>query len=294
MEKQAPARLLARLSDQRWAQVCELGEQLQKEKALCESLVKKDRQAVEKFFLSLDLLLARKRENFLGALDAVSVEISLAYDPLIHKVKDIQEEQLDLVSLGSSVEKEDSPLVFLDKVHMFRERVDALVKAPLPSVTHLSITPRAAEFLQQHWPAVTIGKLGEGPVPQVSCCTKPDGQGPEDGPQAGGDQAGAQSKDFLLQLQPTAPVVLLGLLLLLVVVWLNPVGGASLGFSLLSQLSQVVHGLGSELTGSLWKTVGVLYAEMEQVLERCSSALSTLGESIYQQLASFYKSLSSS
>lgn len=291
-ERQAPASLLARLSDQRWAQVCELGEQLEQEKASCEVLVGQDRHVVEQFFQGLELILAQKREAFLGALDTASVEISLVYDPLIHRLKELQEEQLDLVSLGSLVEEEDSPLVFLEKVHTFRERVDALLMAPLPTVTSLSITPRAADYLPQHWAAVTIGGLEEGPVPQISCCAKPGIPPPQPGSVAEEEAPSlGWIQELWLQLQPTPPVFLLGVLLLLTALWVNPVGGASMGFALLSQFSQVVHSLSSELTSSVWDAAGFLYAEMGEVAQRCSSALSTLGENGYQQLASFCKTL---
>ncbi|KAK6296783.1 hypothetical protein J4Q44_G00329250 [Coregonus suidteri] len=150
----------------------------------------------------------------MGALDTASVEMSLTYDPLIQRLKELQqEEQLDLLSLGSAVEDEDSPLVFLEKVYMFRERVEALVNAPLPKVTSLSITPRAAEYLEQHWAGVTIGGLDEGPVPQVFCCAKPTILETVLRTEAG-SHPGGWVQDLWLQLQPTPPVVLLGLLLL--------------------------------------------------------------------------------
>ncbi|KAG7215612.1 hypothetical protein INR49_022138 [Caranx melampygus] len=251
-EKQTPSQLLAGLSDQRWQQVCELGELLEQEKARCDGLVRQDRQEVNQFFQSLEVVLAKKRQAYLEALDKAGVEVSQAYDPLIHRVKELQEEQLDLVSLGSSVEVEDSPLVFLEKVHMLRERVEEFMKTPLPSVINLSVSPRAADFLQQRWTAVTIRSLEEAPIPKVSCCTRCSGSVEA----AAAPEAGRDRPDMWCELQPTSSAVLLGLLLLVLVLWVNPVGGASLGFSLLSQFSQVVHGLSSELITSVWDTAG--------------------------------------
>ncbi|KAK9520953.1 hypothetical protein VZT92_020807 [Zoarces viviparus] len=255
-EKQTPSLLLARISEQRWTQVCELGEQLEQEKARCEGLVRQDRQEVNRFFQALEVVLARKRHAYLEALDKAGAEVSGAYDPLIHRVKALQEEQLDLVSLGSSVEEEDSPLVFLEQVHLFRERVEGFIKAPLPSVINLFVTPRAAEHLQQHWPAVTIGSLEEAPVPNVCCCARcggveAGGRGPADG----------WAQNLWWELRPTSSLLLLGLLLLLLLLllaalWVNPVGGAALGSSVLSRFSQSVHGLSSELVTSVWDTAG--------------------------------------
>lgn len=70
--------------------MCELGEQLEQERARCEGLVRQDRQEVNQFFLSLEAVLARKRQAYLEALDKAGAEVSQAYDPLIHRVKELQ------------------------------------------------------------------------------------------------------------------------------------------------------------------------------------------------------------
>ncbi len=200
---------------------------------------------------------------------------------------------MDLVSLGSSVEEEDSPLVFLEKVYSFRERVEEFIATPLPSMINFSITPRAAEYLQQQWPAVTIGSLEEAPVPKLCCCSRcgviEAGMEAEDG----SDQSDSWVQDLWCELRPTTSVVLLGLVLLLVVLWVNPVGGASLGFSLVSRLSQIVHGLSSELITSVWDTVGPAYTVMEDAVERWSSQLSSVSVNAFQQLAALFKTLTS-
>lgn len=71
-------------------EVCELREQLEQGKAHCESLVRKDRLAVDQFFQGLELTLSKKKEAFLGALDSVSADVSKAYDPLINRMKEMQ------------------------------------------------------------------------------------------------------------------------------------------------------------------------------------------------------------
>ncbi|KAE8295229.1 Tripartite motif-containing protein 59 [Larimichthys crocea] len=259
-EKQTPSRLLARLSERRWAQVCELGEQLEQEKTRCEDLVRQDRQEVNQFFQTLEAVLARKKQAYLQALDKASAEVARVYDPLIHKVKDLQEEQLDLVSLGSSVEEEDSPLVFLEK----------------QSTSSSTGLP------------VTLGSLEEAPVPKLCCCTR---CGSVDA-DSGKDQSDGW-QDLWCELRPTSSVVLLGLLLLLVALWVNPIGGASLGFSLVSHFSQLVHGLSSELITSVCDTAGSAYTVMEAAVERWSSHLCSVGETAVQQLAALFKTLTS-
>ncbi|XP_037323779.2 tripartite motif-containing protein 59 isoform X1 [Pungitius pungitius] len=277
-EKRTPSQLLARLSEQRWAQVCELGEQLEQEKARCEGLVSQDRREVDQFFQALEAVLARKRHAYLEALDQAGAEVCEAYDPLIRRVKALQEEQLDLVSLGSSVEEEDSPLVFLEEVHVFRERVEEFIKTPLPSVLNLSLTPRAAEHLQQHWPAVTIGSLEDAPVPTVCCCSRC-------GAAAEADAGGSDGTDGWAR-----RVLLLGLLLLLAAaaMWVEPDG-----LSLLSHWSQLVHELSSELMMSVCQTAESAQAVLQAAVDGWRSRLSSVGEEASQQLAALFKSLTS-
>ncbi|XP_068440171.1 tripartite motif-containing protein 59 [Clinocottus analis] len=293
-EKKTPSLLLASLSEQRWGQVCELGEQLEQEKVRCEGLVRQDRQAVNQFFQSLEVVLARKRHAYLEALDHAGSEVSRAYDPLIHRVKALQEEQLDLVSLGSSVEEEDSPLIFLEQVHLFRERVEEFFKTPLPSVINLSVTPRAAEHLQLHWPAVTIGRLEDAPVPKVCCCARCGGVEAGAGTEtAGRDPSDSRVPSSRWEPRPALSAALLALLLLLLLLtalWLNPAGGASLGFSLLSPFIQSVHGLSSDVITSVWDTAESAYTLLEAAVERWSSHLSSAAGNTCRQLAAcFYK-----
>lgn len=182
-------------------------------------------------------------------------------------------------------------MVFLEKVYQFRERVEEFTKAPLPSVINLSVTPRAAEYLQQHWPAVTIGRLEEAPVPRVYCCARCGTL------EAEAERGPSYSRvgDLRLEFQPMSSVGLLGLLLLLLLaaLWVNPVGGASLGFSLLSRFSQLVHGLSSEVITYAWDSAGSAYTVMGAAVERWSSQLSSVGEKGFQQLTALFKTLTS-
>lgn len=193
------------------------------------------------------------------------------------------------MSLGSSVEDEDSPLVFLEKVHLFRERVEVFTASPLPSVMNLSVTPRAAEYLQQHWPTVTIGSLEEAPVPKVCCCTRCGNVGAVVDTEAGRDRSDSWIQDLWFKLRPTFSVVVLGLLLLLATLWVNPVGGASLGFSLVSRFIQLVHGLSGELIAAVWDAVESAFTVMGATAERWSSRLSSVCEKGFQQWLSYLK-----
>lgn len=70
--------------------MCELGEQLEQEKARCDALLRQDRQEVNQFFVSLEEVLARKKQAYLEALSEAAAEVAATYDPLIHTVKELQ------------------------------------------------------------------------------------------------------------------------------------------------------------------------------------------------------------
>ncbi|XP_077578510.1 tripartite motif-containing protein 59 [Stigmatopora nigra] len=196
--------LLEQLSEDRWAQVSELREELDREKARCESALEQDRLEVDEYFYTVEMTLVKKRQAYIDALDKALTEVSLSYNPLIHRVKELQEEQVDLVSLAESVRKEDSPLAFLQKVHTFRERVYDYTVASLPRAPKLSVTPQAGDYLRRRWSTVALGELGEAPVPELSArCT---------------DGLLAQDWSFL---GPQMVLPLLMLLLVMSVCWLG-------------------------------------------------------------------------
>ncbi|KAI7800411.1 tripartite motif-containing protein 59 [Triplophysa rosa] len=166
-ERAAPVQLLEGL---RGDQISSLAEHLRQEKVRSESLVQEDREVVAHFFQELELILAEKQDQFMRALDGASVLLAETYDPLVEQLKELQVEESALISLSSSIEEEGQPLVYLEKVHQLRARVNALNQIVLPQVPCLHIAPRAEEFIEEHWTRVTVRELRDGPIPDISCC----------------------------------------------------------------------------------------------------------------------------
>lgn len=260
------------------SQVCVLAERLEQEKARGENLVRQDREAVVSFFQGLELLLHRKRDEYMAALDAASSELARSYDPLIEKLKDMQEEQLSLISLSSSVQDEDSPLAFLEKVHFFRTRVTSLTQIPMPQVVPLYIEPRAEDFLRENWAKVTIGGLEHGPVPKVACHTR--------------SCLGNRPLPISLSrawLNPQwFPLIVLLLLVVLVAagLYLDAFGIASLKISMLSPLSELLQ----SLIDQLWWPFDIK-GLLEAVASNISACVSSLAHRTYQYFAFFLQAL---
>ncbi|MCJ8744855.1 hypothetical protein PDJAM_G00123410 [Pangasius djambal] len=277
-ERNTPARLVERLTDRRWEEVCGLVEKLEQEKSRHEDLIRQDREAVTRFFQGLERLLEHKKEAFMKVLDRANGQLACTYKPLIEKLKDMKEEQLELISIISSFSDNESALVFLEKVHHLRERVDALTHTELPEVPTLHISPRLEEFLEEHWANVTIGRLEDSPVPEISCQVKR---------HTTEEPALAQKWMFM----SLTAVAFLMVLLFLLLFCLNPVIGASLGFSNVSQISQAVVSLAHELSLPLHGSGTFLYCLLHDLSLKFNSYISAVGESTYQHVAFFFKTL---
>lgn len=189
---------------------------------------------------------------------------------------------MDLVSFGSLVEEEESPLVFLEKVHLFRERVEEFTASPLPLVVSLSLAPRAADFLQQHWASVSIGGLEDAPVPKVCCCARCGSIGTDVETETGGGGTDSPDQQSKLWTVPSLGGLLL-LLGLLGLLGAHLVGRLSLGLALLPQLDQAI--------ACLCGSAQALYATMGSHLETWGSYLSAAGQNSIQHLALLVDSL---
>ncbi|XP_028818412.1 tripartite motif-containing protein 59 [Denticeps clupeoides] len=279
-ERDAPAKLVESLTDKRWTEVCALVDQLEQEKERSEGLVRRDRDAVTQFFQGLDGVLARKKAEVMSALDRAGADLSLAYEPLIEKLKSMKAEQLELINLSSSVEEEESALDFLEKVHQLQQRVNTLVQTPLPKVTPFCISPSVGDFLAEHWPRVTIGGLEQVPVPKFAC--KPRGHLDESSAPTGCTQSWTRTR--------LVPATLTVLLLLFTGLYLERVGTASLDLSFLSHLSHLLHNLTEEFTVPFLETAS-LHAALDGFLSGLSSLFATVGETTYQHVAFVFKTL---
>ncbi|XP_060761831.1 tripartite motif-containing protein 59 [Neoarius graeffei] len=276
-ERNAPARLVERLTDKRWEEVCGLLEKLEKEKSQHEGLIKQDGEAVMQFFQGLERRLEHKKEAFMKVLDRANGQLASAYKPLIEKLKDMKEEQLELISIISSISEDESALIFLEKVHHLRERVDALTQTELPEVPTLHISPRLEEFLKEHWANVTIGRLEDSPVPEISCHVKR---------HSTKEQHPELAHKWMFKSVFVVAFLMVPLFLLLL--WSNSLTGKSLEFS---NLSQAVVSLAHELSLPLHGSGTFLYCLLHDLSLKFNSYISAVGESTYQHVAFFCKTL---
>ncbi|KAM9440124.1 tripartite motif-containing protein 59 [Clarias gariepinus] len=229
-EQNSRAELVELLTNKHWEEVCDLMEKLEQEKFRHESVIRQEHKAVTQFFQGLELLLEQKKEAFMKVLDEASGQLACTYNPLIEKLKEMKEEQLELISSISSISEDESDIIFLERMHHFRKRVDALTQAELPEVPTPNIPPCLEEFLKERWSNVTIGSLEDGPVPTFSCqVQKHSIKEPQ--------PAISHKRAFKFFLTVVSSLIAVLFFLLF---WLNPLNEASPVFSNLSQIGQAV------------------------------------------------------
>ncbi|XP_074860132.1 tripartite motif-containing protein 59 [Carettochelys insculpta] len=171
-EKETPGKILEQLTDEYWTKVCLLIEKLEEQKSICENIVEDDKKAVLQYFKKLNDALEHKKKALLSALDEVNAHISEEYAPLIENMKRIREEQLDLMSLNTSVQEEESPLLFLEKVDDVRQRVKALKQKQLPDIKPVEVYPRIGQLLKDVWSKTEIGQVNKILTPKIKLISK--------------------------------------------------------------------------------------------------------------------------
>ncbi|XP_054242174.1 tripartite motif-containing protein 59 [Indicator indicator] len=171
-EKRTAGELLQQLTDKHWTDVCLLLEKLKEQKAQCESVVRGDQMAVVQYFRKLSDTLEDKKQALLTALEEAKAQVVVKYDPLIQHLEKMREEQLELMSLNTAVQKEESPLVFLEKMGDMQQRVKALREKQLPHVEPVEVHPRIGHLLKDVWSKIELGQIDKILAPKVKVVLK--------------------------------------------------------------------------------------------------------------------------
>ncbi|GCB60534.1 hypothetical protein scyTo_0012757 [Scyliorhinus torazame] len=169
-EKETSIKLVEQLTDKRWSKMSIFIEQLEHQKSQAEQIVQQDKETVIQYFENLQKTIQSKKQALLVAFDEVNLKITNEHVPLIQEMKKLKEQQHDLLTFSTYLEDENDPLDFLEKIHIYRQRVNTLMKTQLPCIRLLDIQPRAGQFLMQKWSKVTLDHIEDAPIPQVKYC----------------------------------------------------------------------------------------------------------------------------
>ncbi|XP_062935340.1 tripartite motif-containing protein 59 [Cynocephalus volans] len=165
-EKDTPQKLLEQLTDTYWTDLTRLIEKLEEQKSHSEKMVQVDKEVVLQYFKELSDILEQKKKIFLTALCDVGNLINQEYIPQIERMKEMREQQLELMTLTTSLQ-EESPLKFLEKVDDICQRVQSLKQKPLPEVQPIEIYPRVGKVLKEEWNRIEIGQIKKVLIPEM-------------------------------------------------------------------------------------------------------------------------------
>lgn len=165
-EKDTPQKLIEQLTDTYWTDLTHVIEKLEDQKSHSEKMLQGDKEVVLQYFKELTDILEKKKHFFLTALSDVGNLISQEYTPQIERMREIREQQLELMTLTTSLQ-EESPLKFLEKVDEVRQRVQILKQRPLPEVQPVQIFPRVSQVLKEDWNKTEIGQVEKLFIPEM-------------------------------------------------------------------------------------------------------------------------------
>ncbi|XP_062900967.1 tripartite motif-containing protein 59 [Mobula hypostoma] len=166
-EKEKASKLVDQLTDKHWAELSIFIEKLEHQKLQAEHIIQGEREIVIQYFQNLQKNIEAKKLALLAILHDVNLKITNEYGPVIQKMKELREEQHNLITFSTYVEEEEDPLLYLEKIQILRQKTSTLMKTELPVVHPLNIHPQAEQFLTEKWSKVTVGHITEAPILQA-------------------------------------------------------------------------------------------------------------------------------
>ncbi|XP_078522904.1 tripartite motif-containing protein 59 [Lissotriton helveticus] len=171
-EKDTPHKLMELLRDKQWTKICDLIDHLEERKSESMNMVQEQKKEALQYFKKINETIETKKYDLLASLNDINTRMVAEYDTQIEKMKEIKEEQLELVSLCSSIQEEDSPLIFLERINDIRHRVKSLRKQKLLSVNQVELYPRVEHVLNHQWSKTEIGEIDKLTIPKIEICSK--------------------------------------------------------------------------------------------------------------------------
>ncbi|NWU81403.1 TRI59 protein, partial [Onychorhynchus coronatus] len=165
--KEAAGKLQEQLPDRYWREVLLCYMKLTMQKSQWEKLLRSERDVVGQYFKKLGDTLEHKKQALLRALDELNRRFLREYEPLLEGVSKMKVEEIELKYLNSSIRKEKSPLLCLEKLEELQQRVKALREKELPDVKPLEIRPRMEDLLRDVWAKTEMGEIHKIPPPKL-------------------------------------------------------------------------------------------------------------------------------
>ncbi|XP_068021403.1 E3 ubiquitin-protein ligase TRIM13 [Melanerpes formicivorus] len=140
-----------------------------KRKAL--QMLSKDSDRVKEFFEKLQHTLEQKQNEILSDFETMKLAVMQAYDPEINKLNTILQEQRTAFNIAEAFKDVSEPILFLQQMQEFREKIKVLKETPLPCPT-VDISPVMKSFDTSQWNGIRLGDVDKLSLPQESTTLK--------------------------------------------------------------------------------------------------------------------------
>ncbi|XP_013867152.1 tripartite motif-containing 13 isoform X2 [Austrofundulus limnaeus] len=168
LEKKASGMLIRQVESWRSADALSCLETLQANKKKTLQLVSEDAEKVADYFDKLVGALESKKSEILSDFETLRLEVMLAFDPKISQLRVALQEQQGALSIAQSMGSAPEPLVFLQQMQEFREKMKVLEETPLRSRKDALVGPLVRNFDVKKWDSLQLGEIDQISVPHES------------------------------------------------------------------------------------------------------------------------------
>ncbi|KAG8524758.1 E3 ubiquitin-protein ligase TRIM13 [Galemys pyrenaicus] len=120
-------------------------------------LLTKDSDKVKEFFEKLQHTLDQKKNEILSDFETMKLAVMQAYDPEINKLNTILQEQRMAFNIAEAFKDVSEPIVFLQQMQEFREKIKVIKETPLPP-SNLPTSPLMKNFDTSQWEDIKLVK----------------------------------------------------------------------------------------------------------------------------------------
>ncbi|XP_033001447.1 E3 ubiquitin-protein ligase TRIM13 [Lacerta agilis] len=137
-----------------------------KRKAL--QMLTKDYDRVKDFFEKLQYTLEQKKNEILSDFETMKLAVMQAYDPEINKLNTVIREQRSAFNIAEAFKEVSEPIVFLQQMQEFREKIKVIKETKLPCLT-VNINSTMKGFDTSQWEQFKLADVDKLSLPQEKC-----------------------------------------------------------------------------------------------------------------------------
>ncbi|KAL7991405.1 hypothetical protein Chor_015661 [Crotalus horridus] len=134
-----------------------------KRKAL--QMLTKDYDRVKDFFEKLQYTLEQKKNEILSDFETMKLAVMQAYDPEINKLNTIIQEQQTAFNIAETFKDVSEPILFLQQMQDFREKIKVIKETRLPCVT-VDIKSTIKDVDTSQWEQFKLADVDKLSLPQ--------------------------------------------------------------------------------------------------------------------------------